>query len=61
MDRLWRPAAQRQVRNAWAALHAQCSEWGSASSAALTAATGLVNSYLTHRYFMSFVLCIYEP
>lgn len=50
VDRLWRPAAQRQVRNGWAALHAERSAWEKASSAMFQAASALVNLRLNRRY-----------
>jgi hypothetical protein len=48
--RLWRPAAQRHVRNAWAAMHAERAAWASASSASFQAASALVNLALSRRY-----------
>lgn len=48
--RLWRPAAQRHVRNAWAAVHAERAAWASASSASFQAASALVNLALSRRF-----------
>ncbi|KAL3688588.1 hypothetical protein R1sor_014897 [Riccia sorocarpa] len=47
-SRLWRPAAQRSVRNAWSYIHGQRSSWSSASAVALSAAKSLVNAYLSY-------------
>ncbi|BBN08458.1 hypothetical protein MPTK1_4g11700 [Marchantia polymorpha subsp. ruderalis] len=47
-SRLWRPAAQRNVRNAWSYIQGHRSSWSSASAAALSSATSLVNAYLLH-------------
>lgn len=57
VDRLWRPAAQRQVRNGWAALHAERSAWDKASSAMFQAASALVNLRLNRRY----VVVVFSP
>lgn len=51
--RLWRPAAQRHVRNAWAVMHAECAAWATASSAAFQTASALVNLALSSRYRVS--------
>jgi hypothetical protein len=56
VDRLWRPAAQRQVRNGWAALHAERSAWDKASSAMFQAASALVNLRLNRRYVVVVVV-----
>eukprot|EP01018_Ginkgo_biloba_P036079 Gb_12758 [translate_table: standard] len=48
--RLWRPAAQRNVRNSWSRFLAQKAAWASASSKALSVATSLVNAHLSLTY-----------
>ncbi|KAL5733715.1 hypothetical protein ACOSQ2_033407 [Xanthoceras sorbifolium] len=58
--RLWRPAAQRNLRNQWSKLVSYRQQWASASSTARSHATSLVNSYLSQRYMPSMelgVLC----
>jgi len=50
VHRLWRPAAQRQVRNAWAMLHAHRSAWTTSSVALVSSATALVNASLSLRF-----------
>lgn len=49
-NRLWRPAAQRSVRNAWGYIQGQQAAWCTASANARSAATNLVNAYLSQRY-----------
>ncbi|CAM6117000.1 unnamed protein product [Calypogeia fissa] len=46
-NRFWRPAAQRSVRNACGFLQGQQSAWSTASTNARSAATNLVNAYLS--------------
>ncbi|KAJ1421833.1 hypothetical protein SESBI_13471 [Sesbania bispinosa] len=48
--RLWRPAAQRNLRNRWSQLASYRDQWSSISSAGRSHATSLVNSYLSQRY-----------
>ncbi|KAL6584083.1 hypothetical protein OROMI_003372 [Orobanche minor] len=48
--RLWRPAAQRNMRNQWSELNSLCQEWRSAASTARSHATAIVNSYLSQKY-----------
>lgn len=51
--RLWRPAAQRNVRNSWSFIARHVAAWAFASSHGLSAATSLVNSLLSERYVES--------
>ncbi|KAL6559535.1 hypothetical protein OROGR_004652 [Orobanche gracilis] len=48
--RLWRPAAQRNMRNQWSELNSLYQEWRSAASTARSHATAIVNSYLSQKY-----------
>ncbi|XP_010452766.1 PREDICTED: uncharacterized protein LOC104734813 [Camelina sativa] len=48
--RLWRPAAQRNLRNQWSKLSNCRQQWIAASSAGRSHATSLVNSYLPQKY-----------
>ncbi|KAL8053692.1 hypothetical protein ABFX02_05G089500 [Erythranthe guttata] len=48
--RLWRPNAQRNVRNQWSKLNRLRHDWRSAASAARSHATNIVNSYLSQKY-----------
>ncbi|KAJ7555739.1 hypothetical protein O6H91_05G052700 [Diphasiastrum complanatum] len=48
--RLWRPAAQRRVRNAWSSMFAEHTAWVSASAKGLSVANALVNALLSERY-----------
>ncbi|KAA8541019.1 hypothetical protein F0562_024843 [Nyssa sinensis] len=50
LTRLWRPAAQRNVRNQWSKLASYRQQWTSSSSSGRSHATSLVNSYLSQRY-----------
>lgn len=50
VSRLWRPAAQRNLRNQWANLTSYKHKWASLSSSARSHATSLVNSSLSLRY-----------
>ncbi|XP_048130890.1 uncharacterized protein LOC115754591 isoform X3 [Rhodamnia argentea] len=54
--RLWRPAAQRNLRNQWSKLASCRQQWASASSAGRSHATSLVNAHLSHRYVPSMEL-----
>jgi len=49
--RLWRPYAQRNLRNQWSQLASCKNRWSSASSAGRSHATALVNSHLSQRYY----------
>ncbi|KAF3438094.1 hypothetical protein FNV43_RR20850 [Rhamnella rubrinervis] len=51
--RLWRPAAQRNLRNQWSKLAAYWKQWASSSSAGRSHATCLVNAYLSQTYIPS--------
>ncbi|OMO51210.1 hypothetical protein CCACVL1_29933, partial [Corchorus capsularis] len=48
--RLWRPAAQRNLRNQWSKMASYRQQWLSSSSSARTHATSLVNAYLSQKY-----------
>ncbi|XP_064970176.1 uncharacterized protein LOC135580969 isoform X3 [Musa acuminata AAA Group] len=48
--RLWRPAAQRNIRNQWSKLLSNKDRWASAASEGRSQATSLVNAYLNQRY-----------
>ncbi|CAJ1944177.1 unnamed protein product [Sphenostylis stenocarpa] len=48
--RLWRPHAQRNLRNQWSQFALCKNRWSSASSAGRSHATDLVNSHLSQRY-----------
>ncbi|EPS72003.1 hypothetical protein M569_02757 [Genlisea aurea] len=48
--RLWRPAAQRNLKNQWSKLNSLRRDWCTAASAARSHATSIVNSYLSIRY-----------
>ncbi|KEH32002.1 hypothetical protein MtrunA17_Chr4g0061341 [Medicago truncatula] len=50
MLRLWRQAAQRNLRNQWSQLAPLKDKWSSISSSARSYATALVNSHLFQRY-----------
>lgn len=50
VTRLWRPAAQRNLRNQWSKLTSHRKDWISSSSAGRTHATSLVNAYLSQKY-----------
>ncbi|KAJ0982010.1 hypothetical protein J5N97_010265 [Dioscorea zingiberensis] len=49
-SRLWRPAAQRNIRNQWSKLLSGKDRWFSAASEGRNHATSLVNAYLSCRY-----------
>ncbi|KAG5522740.1 hypothetical protein RHGRI_034777 [Rhododendron griersonianum] len=46
VTRLWRPVAQRNLRNQWSKLASYNQEWSSSSLSARSHATSLVNSYM---------------
>ncbi|KAK4404191.1 hypothetical protein Sango_0787700 [Sesamum angolense] len=48
--RLWKPAAQRNLRNQWSNLNSLRHDWRSTASAARSHATAIVNSYLSQKY-----------
>ncbi|KAL1196768.1 hypothetical protein V5N11_024586 [Cardamine amara subsp. amara] len=48
--RLWKPAAQRNLRNQWSKLSTCRQQWIATSSAGRSHATSLVNSYLSQKY-----------
>ncbi|KAL8216033.1 hypothetical protein R6Q57_022870 [Mikania cordata] len=50
VNRLWRPAAQRNMKNQWSKLNALRQDWMSSSSTARSHATSLVNAYLSQRF-----------
>ncbi|XP_068654798.1 uncharacterized protein [Aristolochia californica] len=49
-NRLWRPAAQRNLRNQWSRLVSLKDQWFSISSSGRSHATSLVNTHLSERY-----------
>ena len=51
VTRLWRPAAQRNLRNQWSKMASCRQQWKSFSSSARSHATSIVNSYLSQRQF----------
>ncbi|WVZ10410.1 hypothetical protein V8G54_014940 [Vigna mungo] len=53
--RLWRPQAQRNLRNQWSQLASFKNRWFSASSAARSHATALVNFHLSQRDMVGIV------
>ncbi|CAN6477149.1 unnamed protein product [Victoria cruziana] len=50
VTRLWRPAAQRNLRNQWSSIIANRQKWISASIDGRSHASSLVNHYLSRRY-----------
>ncbi|KAK9278076.1 hypothetical protein L1049_027634 [Liquidambar formosana] len=50
VTRLWRPAAQRNLRNQWSKLASYRKQWVSSSFSGRSHATSLVNAYLSQRY-----------
>ncbi|KAL8466836.1 hypothetical protein ACS0TY_035776 [Phlomoides rotata] len=48
--RLWRPHAQRNLRNQWSKLNSLRHDWCSAASEGRSHATTIVNSYLSQKY-----------
>ncbi|KAH0988325.1 hypothetical protein GBA52_015502 [Prunus armeniaca] len=51
LSRLWRPTAQRNLRNQWSKLASYRQQWASSSSTARSHATALVNAYLSQKYY----------
>ncbi|XP_051136666.1 uncharacterized protein LOC127255246 isoform X2 [Andrographis paniculata] len=51
--RLWRPAAQKNLRNQWSKLNSLRQDWNSAASAGRSYATAIVNAYLSQKYMDS--------
>ncbi|XP_077223173.1 uncharacterized protein LOC143856782 [Tasmannia lanceolata] len=49
-SRLWKPAAQRNLRNQWSKFLSHKDRWISASSNGRSHATSIVNSHLSQRY-----------
>ncbi|XP_042947277.1 uncharacterized protein LOC122280443 [Carya illinoinensis] len=56
MSRLWRPAAQRNLRNQWSKLASHRQQWASSSSSGKSHANSLVNAHLSQRYMPSLEL-----
>ncbi|KAF3790531.1 hypothetical protein EJ110_NYTH16265 [Nymphaea thermarum] len=50
VKRLWRPAAQRNLRNQWSRIVAGRQKWNSASADGRSHASSLVNLYLSRKY-----------
>ncbi|KAL4566478.1 hypothetical protein LXL04_030593 [Taraxacum kok-saghyz] len=50
VNRLWRPAAQRNMKNQWSRLNSLRQDWIASSSTARSHATSLINAYLSQRY-----------
>nr|XP_043607722.1 uncharacterized protein LOC122579595 isoform X2 [Erigeron canadensis] len=50
VNRLWRPAAQRNMKNQWSRFNSLRQQWLSSSSTARSHATSLVNAFLSQRY-----------
>ncbi|KAJ4750673.1 Cyclin-dependent kinase 2-interacting protein [Rhynchospora pubera] len=50
--RLWRPAAQRNMRNQWSKLLASKDSWFSAASGCRSHATSFVNAFLSQRFML---------
>ncbi|KAL3637927.1 hypothetical protein CASFOL_018375 [Castilleja foliolosa] len=61
--RLWRPAAQRNLKNQWSKLNSLRQDWRSTASASRSHATAVVNSYLSQKYMdgMDFGVLIDMP
>ncbi|XP_050223451.1 uncharacterized protein LOC126673371 isoform X2 [Mercurialis annua] len=55
-SRLWRPAAQRNLRNQWSKLASSRTEWLSCSSKGRSHATAFINAYLSQKYMPSMEL-----
>lgn len=53
VTRLWRPAAQRNLRNQWSKLASYRQQWASSSSKGRSHATDLVNAHLSQRCLSS--------
>ncbi|KAA0047278.1 uncharacterized protein E6C27_scaffold908G00710 [Cucumis melo var. makuwa] len=56
ITRLWRPAAQRNIRNQWSKLASLKQQWASSSSSGRSHATSIVNAYLSEKYMPSMEL-----
>lgn len=56
-SRLWRPTAQRNLRNQWSKLASLRQEWASSSSTGRVNAMSLVNAYLSMKYYSLPSLC----
>lgn len=56
LTRLWRPAAQRNLRNQWSKLVSCRKQWVSSSSSGKSHVTSLVNAHLSQRYMPSMEL-----
>lgn len=56
-SRLWRPTAQRNLRNQWSKLASLRQEWASSSSTGRVNAMSLVNAYLSMKYYSHPSLC----
>ncbi|XP_076902607.1 uncharacterized protein LOC143557414 [Bidens hawaiensis] len=50
VNRLWRPAAQRNMKNQWSKLNSLRQQWTSSSSTARSHATSLINAFLSQRF-----------
>ena len=60
VTRLWRPAAQRNLRNQWSKLASYKSQWVSSSAAGRSHATSLVNTDLSLRYCQLIFFLLYS-
>ncbi|OWM90379.1 hypothetical protein CDL15_Pgr014681 [Punica granatum] len=58
--RLWRPSAQRNLRNQWSKLASCRQQWTLSSSSGRSQATSLVNASLSQRYMPSMELGVLE-
>ncbi|KAG8652404.1 hypothetical protein MANES_06G086000v8 [Manihot esculenta] len=56
VTRLWRPAAQRNLRNQWSKLASYRTQWVASSSSGRSHATSHVNAYLSQKYMPSMEL-----
>lgn len=56
ITRLWRPSAQRNIRNQWSKLSLLKQQWASSSSSGRSHATSIVNAYLSEKYMPSMEL-----
>ncbi|XP_038880947.1 uncharacterized protein LOC120072617 isoform X1 [Benincasa hispida] len=56
ITRLWRPSAQRNIRNQWSKLSSLKQQWASSSSSGRSHATSIVNAYLSEKYMPSMEL-----
>lgn len=57
-SRLWRPSAQRNLRNQWSKLASLRQEWASSSSTGRVNAMSLVNAYLSMKYYSHPLPCL---